>query len=216
MPNPYLAHHHEKVTPISGIKSLLKFSAIYSLFQDLVGAERSRAIIASTFIRADEGSKILDIGCGPADILHYLPAVHYVGFDESAKYIDAASKRFTERGTFLNQRLNKDAISDRDFDIVLAVGVLHHLNDDEAISLFELSKTVLKEKGRLITIDGCYEDGQSPLARYFLSQDRGEFVRTKSEYQRLATSIFPHVTTTIRHDLLRIPYTHIIMESTML
>jgi hypothetical protein len=48
--------------------------------------------------------------------------------------------------------------------------------------------------------------------RWLLSRDRGRYVRSPESYQRLAAAVFPHVQTTIREDLLRIPYTHFIMS----
>ena len=43
-------------------------------------------------------------------------------------------------------------------------------------------------------------------------KDRGKFVRTREEYLRLASARFPKVEPHLRHDLLRIPYTHLIMR----
>ena len=100
------------------------------------------------------------------------------------------------------------------FDIVLATAVLHHLNDDEAIQLFKIARSTLKPHGRLITLDGCYTQGQSWLKRFILSKDRGRYVRTEDQYCALASGIFPDIKISIHHNLTRIPYTHIIMECT--
>jgi hypothetical protein len=66
----------------------------------------------------------------------------------------------------------------------------------------------------MITNDGCYMPKQSAAKRYLLSRDRGEFVRTQAEYEALAHSWFQNVQSNIREDVLRIPYTHLIMECT--
>ena len=96
--------------------------------------------------------------------------------------------------------------------MVLAVGVLHHLDDSESISLLKLAYTALKEGGRLVTYDGCYVEGQSKMAQFIISQDRGRYIRKKGEYYNLACQVFKNVKQDLRHDLLRIPYTHLIME----
>lgn len=197
------------------LNSILELPAAYKLFSALVGADNSQTVLVNEYVRPSTGYKILDIGCGPGNILDYLPRVDYYGFDFNPSYIDSAVKRFGQRGQFFCQRVSEADVflkQPDSFDIVLAVGILHHLDDAEAMQLFEIAKYALKSGGRLVTYDGCYEEGQSKAARYLLSRDRGEFVRTQPEYTHLAHTRFDKVTASIRHDLLRIPYTHIIME----
>jgi SAM-dependent methyltransferase len=91
------------------------------------------------------------------------------------------------------------------FDLVLATGILHHLDDSRALSLFELARKALKPTGRLITFDGCFVAGQPKLAKFVVSRDRGAFVRQPEQYSRLASASFGKVETFVRHDLLRIP-----------
>jgi SAM-dependent methyltransferase len=197
------------------MRSLLSHPALFELFSRLVGAEHIRSVYVRDFVRPKEGDRVLDIGCGPADILPHLPRVDYFGFDISPRYIDSARKRFGERGRFFCENVSAESLS-RDqaesFDIALASGVLHHLTDDEATSLFQTARRALRPGGRLVTFDGCYEPGQSPFARYLLSKDRGRHVRDRAGYVSLAQRVFGDVRATVRHDLLRIPYTHIILE----
>ncbi|OQW90969.1 MAG: hypothetical protein BWK78_05800, partial [Thiotrichaceae bacterium IS1] len=82
----------------------------------------------------------------------------------------------------------------------------------EALQLFRLAQSALKPEGRLITLDGVYTNDQSRLARWIISKDRGQFVRTEEGYSLLARQVFSNNQIVIRHDLLWIPYTHIIME----
>ena len=62
-----------------------------------------------------------------------------------------------------------------------------------------------------MTIDPCFAPGQSPVARWLLRRDRGRFVRTRPAYLALAREAYPSVESDLRHDLLRIPYTHLVM-----
>ena len=98
------------------------------------------------------------------------------------------------------------------FDVVLATGVIHHLDDVQAAALFGLARLALRPAGRLVTFDGCRVPQQSRLARWLLAKDRGKFVRTQEEYLRLASARFANVELDLRHDLLRVPYTHLIMR----
>jgi SAM-dependent methyltransferase len=194
-------------------RRLLGMPALYSAFSQFIGGN-AREIYARDYIRASYGARVLDIGCGPADILGYMPeGVIYTGFDASERYIASARERFGSRGQFFCADLaSEPETSLEDFDIVLANGVLHHLDDRQAHGLFEVANSALKAGGRLVTLDGCYVEGQSVIARYLLGKDRGAFVRTESQYRSLAFEVFGNVRTSIRHDLMRIPYTHVIME----
>jgi hypothetical protein len=70
----------------------------------------------------------------------------------------------------------------------------------------------LRPGGRMITNDGCYVPGQSQTKRFLLSRDRGRYVRTEDQYLELAREYFDEVKPHIREDVLRIPYTHLILE----
>lgn len=195
------------------LKSLLSIARVYRLFAFLSGADRLRKLYIETAIRPQAGFRILDIGCGPADILKDLPSVDYHGFDPNSDYIDSARRKFGSRGQFQVQSVEERLIGlYKEFDLVLATGVVHHLNDIDAKILFRLAHTALKPGGRLVTIDGCYCPGQSWIIRLLLRHDRGLFVRSQEEYLHLSRSAFSEVKASLRSDLLRIPYTHIILE----
>lgn len=197
------------------LNSILELPFAYTLFSRLVGSENSQSILVNQYVRPVAGNRILDIGCGPGDILDHLPQVDYFGFDFNQSYIESAKARYGHRGQFFCQRVSEAQVfleQPGTFDIVLAVGILHHLDDDEAVQLFDIAKRALKNGGRLVTYDGCYVDDQSRAAKYLLSKDRGQFVRNEKGYTNLAKSRFDKVIVAIRDDLLNIPYTHIIME----
>lgn len=78
--------------------------------------------------------------------------------------------------------------------------------------LFDTARAALAPGGRVVTLDGCYVTGQSRIAKFFLAHDRGQFVRTQDGYEKLAKRVFGRVKTHILTDLMRIPYTHIILE----
>lgn len=198
----------------TGIKSILSNPLVYNFLQWSVGGKSARQQHINEYIRPEASMTILDIGCGPAEILNFLPeAINYYGFDLNPDYIEHAKQKFGSKGTFICNDVNKNIAKDLPkFDLVLATAILHHLNDEEAIQLFKTAASVMKENGRLVTFDCCYTDDQSGLAKFIIKQDRGQNTRTLDEYQELAKKVFPDVKATIRHDLLRIPYTHIIME----
>ncbi|MGB8370774.1 MAG: class I SAM-dependent methyltransferase [Limisphaerales bacterium] len=199
---------------VERLSSLLSFPAGYRLFRWMVGGESAWKIYLAEYVKPVPGDKILDIGCGPADVLNYLPAVNYTGLDISPEYICSAKKRFGSKGRFCCGDVGLAAIEGEQgaFDLVLATGVIHHLDDAQAARLFDLARLVLRPTGRLVTYDGCYIPQQSRIARWMLAKDRGKFVRTREEYLRLALARFSQVEPHLRHDLLRVPYTHLIMR----
>jgi cyclopropane fatty-acyl-phospholipid synthase-like methyltransferase len=189
----------------------------YSLFGKLIGGPYSDTTLVKEYIRPKAGDQLLDIGCGrTSGILHYLPKnVEYTGFDASHQYIETAQKRYGNRATFICEQVNTTNLKEHShFDIVLAIGVLHHLDDVEALQLFKIAHAALKNGGRLITMDGVFMEKQSPIARWIISKDRGQNVRTQEGYLELASQVFSNISTDIRHDMLRIPYTHFILECT--
>jgi SAM-dependent methyltransferase len=99
-----------------------------------------------------------------------------------------------------------------EFDIVTANGLLHHLDDDLANRLFEIGSTVLKEGGRMITVDPCYFDGQSRLTRFVVSKDRGQNVRRQEEYALLAKNAFAEVSNLLWYGYAPIPFSVSIVE----
>lgn len=197
----------------SGIRAILSFPVIYDALQAVMGAKKARQELASDFIRAEAGFRILDLGCGTAEILKYIPGtVEYWGCDISPEYIAAAKAEYGDRAHFiLGSPGELDFVNYPKFDCVLALGVLHHLSDDEAKGLFALAKQALNDAGRMVTIDPCLALGQNPMARFLILRDRGQNVRDAQGYALLAQDSFKEVKGTMRHRSW-IPYTHWIME----
>jgi cyclopropane fatty-acyl-phospholipid synthase-like methyltransferase len=142
------------------------------------------------------------------------PGGNYTGLDISPECICSAKKRFGSPGRFLCGDVGLAAIEGEQgtFDLVLATGVIHHLDDAQATKLFDLAHLVLRPTGYLVTCDGCHVPQQSRIASWLLAKDRGKFVRTREEYLRLALARFSKVEPHLRQDLLRVPYTHLIMR----
>jgi len=198
----------------SGIRAVLSHPVVYETWQSVLGAKRKHHIIRDDYIRPFSGMRIFDIGCGPAQALEHLDDVKYFGVDLSAEYIEKAKEVHGDKGEFAVESADTIADSDRKFDLVMALGLLHHLEDEQCLALFETAKKALDKGGRVLTFDGVYTDEQSKAAKYFLSKDRGQNVRDAQGYIKLANEVFgaENVVSHIRSDMTRIPYTHIIME----
>ena len=186
---------------------------VYTLTQRLWYRHGRQQDYVGAWIQPRPGSRILDIGCGPATLLELMTDVQYVGYDPNPHCIAAAKARFGSRGQFHCGYLTHIPEDDvGEFDIVLANGVLHHVTDAQAQEILSLASKALKPGGRMITRDGCYEQGQNWLARLLLRYDRGAFVRTQQDYTALFRSHFDVVRTEILRDALRLPYSLIHFE----
>lgn len=204
---------------LNQVTRILNAPIFYRFFAKLMGGERVRPLLVEKHIdlKKNKVKTVLDIGCGPADMLEFLPGVEYYGFDMNPSYINSAQQRWKEKGKFWNQKVNLsvvDLFSEGSIDVVLAIGILHHLNDEECAALFQIAYKLLKKGGKLVTFDGCYTPQQSKIDRLLLDLDRGKFVRSLNQYKILVPSQFQNTKETIYTDLLTLPYTHLVMECT--
>ena len=100
-----------------------------------------------------------------------------------------------------------DFSSERKFDLILMLGLLHHLNDAGASRLLAQAQQLLDTTGRLVTLDACRTEGQGRFEKWLVDMDRGEHVRRVDAYLHMADSIFPNVTSYFCTNLLRYSYT---------
>lgn len=196
----------------NGVRAILSHPLVYSGLQSLMGAHSSRKSFVKNYVKPFPGMQILDIGCGPADILAYLPQASYSGFDISQDYIGQARKRFGTLGNFNCKLLSiEDLERLPQFDVVFALGLIHHLDDDEAVGVIKMALHALKPGGRLLTVDPCWDPSQNLVARLLIRGDRGQNVRDKAGYETLAKVVFEAPRVEVRHRAW-IPYTHCFME----
>ena len=162
------------------------------------------------------GERVVDIGCGPGVTLEYLPNdVEYSGFDISENYIRTARQKFPGK-TFLvgtaQDFIDNDPSRLNAADLIICNGLLHHLNDDEAIDVLQLARSMLKPGGRLVCLEAVYLVRQTWISKWIISKDRGRYIRSEREWKDLTSRVFNSYSTNIVTGLIRIPYVHIIIE----
>jgi SAM-dependent methyltransferase len=198
-----------------GLWRILSVPSAYDTFQRAIGATAFRQSLVDEFIRTRPSDRVLEVGCGTARILDHLSVSRYVGIDNNPKYIANARRRYSNRGEFISAdvgNLSLDA-SER-YDIVLALGLLHHIDDQAATRLLAEACRHLADGGRVVTVDPALVRGQPLVARVLISLDRGRHVRTPEQYEWLGRQSFAKVRYHICNLLPHVPYTHCIMECT--
>jgi len=197
---------------ISGAYQLITVPGIYKGLMRALGSDRWIQTYVNDFLAPLPGQKMLDVGCGPAQVLPYLPAVDYVGIDLNEKHIAYAREHFGGRGRFIvgnaAEDLNQEAGS---FDLINVSALLHHLDDKEAISLFAGLKRLLKPDGRIVTFDNVHLPKQRLAVRLINALDSGLNIRSPEGYVGLVSGLNFEVKAHLFHNLLRIPYDHFIM-----
>lgn len=198
---------------MADLRGILARPWVYEFFSRAIGGTSARTRMVEEHVRPWTGARVLDLGCGPASLLEHLGDVEYVGIDISERYIAQARKEFGDRAEF---RVGDATRIDADlsgFDLVLAFGVVHHLDDAGAGRLFAGARRALVDDGRLVTLDNAViPEEPRRIADWIVSRDRGEHVRSPSAYERLAKTAFSKVKVALHRDLLRMPYTHCVLE----
>ena len=198
----------------SGLLRWLNVPFVYNAFSAAVGANALRRRLIQKHVRAKPGDKVIDIGCGSALALRWLPEVHYVGLDMNPNYIAFAHRTYGKKGTFVvgDLRSLKADSRFRDADIVIALGVLHHLDDQEAGSCIQFAHDALKSTGRFVCHEACWVPNQGSISKYVMSSDRGRNIRTEQRYRELAGKVFRKVEAKVDTNPIRIPYVTIVLE----
>ncbi len=193
----------------NGMHAILEHPQFYAFFQWLMASHNKYRMYVNDYLKPPPNCRMLDVGCGFAGILEHLPLdVEYVGYDISPSYISYAKKKYGHRATFYNQRVDDMEIQNiNSFDIVLADGLLHHLNDQEAQNLFRIAFMALRDRGFMFTADPTFIENQGIIPRFISSMDRGRHVRYPHEYKKIAQTYFPHTEAYIIHNVSNRPQT---------
>ena len=136
-------------------------------------------------VQADD--VVLDVGCGPGEALKYLKrfrALH--GFDTDANAISFARKLAGNRSdvTFEARAVTASDVEALQPTRVMMNGLLHHLDDAQAIDLLKMCARVPSVR-RIATLDVVFLPGRH-LSNLLARFDRGEHVRDVEGFRALA------------------------------
>lgn len=206
---------HGYSLPVRVLERVLASSQAYEASRRFIGAYREMELLRDRVIRPEPGLRVLDFGCGNGRLVRFLPGVEYIGVDSNPSYIEAASREHTTPGTtfICGDVFQLDTLGIQPVDVVVCLGVLHHLDDDTAGRGLASASELLRPGGRVVTMDPCFEPSQRSTARVLMALDRGRFVRHPGDYRRLVGNSFGTVDQEIWSDVYRFPYTHCVQQA---
>ena len=192
---------------INQIYNFINSPLVYRIIQYIMSGTSFRNSIIKKNIRKSN-LKILDIGCGPAQILEQIPRCDYYGYDIDQRSIQYAKKKYRKKNYhFYCKKFNKTEIKKLPkFDFVIFFGILHHLSNKEADKMLTLCKRTMKKNSKLLTEDPILLEKQNIIAKFLIEKDRGINVRQKKEYINLLKKHFKKIKNKVTHQFF-IPYT---------
>ena len=131
----------------------------------------------------EPGRSYLDVGCGTGFLREHLREADYLGVDLNPTYITAARRK---RGDVfqVGNALELDKIP-RQFDRIVCVGLLHHLDAEQTRRALAQCRDRLKPGGEIFILDALWPPGKNPVGRALRASDNGAFVRTLDEWREL-------------------------------
>ena len=191
----------------STLYNLINNPYIYKSIQKIMSGTSLRKKIIKANIKK-KNSNVLDIGCGPAEIIEHIPNCNYYGYDIDKRSIAYAKKKYKSKNYhfFCKKFENKEIKKLPKFDFVILFGILHHLNNEQAKNILSLCKKKMKRNSTLLTEDPVIINNQNSIARFLIIRDRGKNVRKKEGYLNLLNSNFKKLKFKILHQSF-VPYT---------
>lgn len=148
-----------------------------------------RRKIIRGYTKSGDFKCILDAGCGTGVLSRLFSAKEYFGVDINKDVIRYARKHYPGY-QFVTADLTS-FVTQKFFDLVLIVGVIHHLSDQETEKFFEFIFAHTEKGAKIIIIEAISPILRWNLLGYLLRYfDKGEFIRTPTGYKRLIEKRF--------------------------
>jgi SAM-dependent methyltransferase len=198
-----------------GIHTILKLSSVYNAVQKLLGSKRSTKYLTDMFIQPKSGDSILDFGSGTGYLfnsLNLVDGIAYTGVEPNASYVSTCKVNFRNfsNANFYTGSIETVESIDEEFDLIIVFAVLHHLDLDSWPVIIDSLHGKLKKSGRLLLLDNILHDGQGFISKTLVKFDRGQSILHEKDYREVLIRSGHRFETTIKTDLLNLPYSHIL------
>lgn len=148
-----------------------------------------RKRIINNYIGKKKLGGVLDAGCGSGVLSGLFPRKQYYGIDIDKDSITYAQKKHPGYKFLISDLTNLNI--KQKFDLVLIVGVLHHLGDNDVNKFFNGLSHLMTPSARIIIIEAV-----PPLLKFNIIgqllrwSDKGKFIRRLEQYQNLISPKF--------------------------
>jgi ubiquinone/menaquinone biosynthesis C-methylase UbiE len=142
---------------------------------------------------ASPAASIVDLGCGPATVLHKLaqrrPDLSLMGVDIDEAMLSIARRRLP-RARLLQGSIDTVPIEDKSADVVISSMVFHHLEHPVKQTAFREAKRILKPGGLFLLCDFSVPINKRGawLVRWFGRMERGAAQQATGELLEIAAA----------------------------
>jgi SAM-dependent methyltransferase len=147
------------------------------------GLYRRRIATLERWHVLDGAPAVLDVGCGTGQYAN-VTSGRYLGVDMTERYIQHAQHRYGPRSDreFRAADVTTLEAEHENFDIVLMVDFLHHLDDASCQSLLRTAARLSRRY--VISLEPVTEQ-YNRLGRWIIDHDRGDHMRALEDYHIL-------------------------------
>lgn len=170
---------------LSKIKNgILESSIGYSLWSKPLNGPKIDAIFEMLDFAKQKDTTILDIGCGPGSNSAYFTNWDYLGIDLNPAYIKTAQSKFPDSKFMVADAANLQ-LGDIKYDVILINSLMHHLTDEECISLLESCRNCMGNDSVLIAQEPLIPSNGKIIDNLFMKMDRGDHFRQLESWRTL-------------------------------
>lgn len=142
----------------------------------------------SGVLRAGLEESIIDVGCG-AGMYSTLAKCRYMGIDLNESYIKYAQSKYSGLNKeFVAGDILKLNFGSEIFDKALYLAMLHHFSEQENLLILRKISAVISKM--VVILDAVIPERPTAMQKLFLSVERGKYLRSVEEQQRIIEQVF--------------------------
>lgn len=141
---------------------------LYNLFQLGIQKRGTKEFLNSAILNSKSTERVLDFGSGIGHHSQLFQGKQYLGIEPSEACVLSAQRLYKDSSaTFLvGDHTTLKSLPEGTFDLIFAIGVVHHINDLFFNEFVDQAFRLLKPGARLMTFDPVLHRHQSKLSRW--------------------------------------------------